>query len=699
MLRALAAFTAAVVVASGAVAVVPSATAAQTWNDPRTRALVERATARRAAQLADTALVDYQATAHGYLTFLAQVGEGFPEPPKIVKADELALEVYWRSPDLSKQRIIGRRDTLLLPTDINYHRDHLGIVQNNFRNIIRLGEGDEVRDVPHPLSAQGLALYDYVISDSLQIRLPDRAIDVIEVRVKPKDDHAPAAIGAVYIDRDQATVVRMAFSFTRAALIDKQLEDVSIVLENSLIDNRFWLPRRQEIEIRRTGSWLDYPARGIIRGRWEICCYQVNRGFTRAQFVGPEIVQAPMSMQRRYVWKGKILDSLPPDVRVATDEDVRRVQEEARSLVRATALARTRETTLSAHAISDFARVNRVEGLALGLGMGRRFGAGLFSRLAGRYGFSDHEAKGELLVGWQRADASGVQARAFRSFHDAGDEPETSLLRNTIAAQEFGSDYTDPYDARGASLTVDFGQRFGGHWRLTGGYEWQDSLRVNATPASGAYEPTIPAWKLHGPRGVISFERPTTLTFGGLEARLSAEARLAHASVEQGATGVEETSFGRVWLGLQAERPFGGFRLVTRTSGASTIGSDLPPQEFVYLGGPTTAPGYEFHEIVGRFGASQRIEGRLSMPFPSFSLGRYGNTGRTATLAPYGHVAYVARVDSEAGTAGRGPGWYPSIGVGLLTVFDLLRFDVAKGLRDGRWAFSVDVIRDFWSIL
>ena len=700
MLRALAAIRAAVVVASGAVALVPSATAAQTWNDPRTRALVERATARRAAQLADTALVDYQATAHGYLTFLAQVGEGFPEPPKIVKADELALEVYWRSPDLSKQRIIGRRDTLLLPTDINYHRDHLGIVQNNFPNIIRLGEGDEVRDVPHPLSRQGLAQYDYVISDSLKIRLPDRAIDVLEVRVKPKDDRAPAAVGAVYIDRDQATVVRMAFSFTRAALIDKQLEDVSIVLENSLIDNRFWLPRRQEIEIRRTGSWLDYPARGIIRGRWEICCYQVNRGLMRAQFAGPEIVQAPMSQQRQYAWKGKILDSLPADVRVATDDDVRRVQEEARTLVRATALARTRETSLSAHAVSDFARVNRVEGLALGLGVGRRFGDGFSSRLAGRYGFSDHQAKGELLVGWQQANASGLQLRVFRWFHDAGDEAETSLLRNTIAAQEFGSDYTDPYDSRGGSLTVDFGRRFGGRWRLTGGYEWQDSLSVNATPASGQYEPTIAAWKLHGPRATISYERPTTLTFGGWEARVSSEVRVAHASVEEGANGVQETTFGRAWLGVQAERPFGGVRLAARTSVASTIGSDLPRQEFVFLGGPTSAPGYEFHELVGRFGASQRVEGRFSIPFVALSLGRYGNTGNRATLAPFAHVAYVAMVDSStrAGT-GRGVGWYPSIGVGLLTVFDLLRFDVAKGLRDGRWAFSVDVIRDFWSIL
>ena len=69
-------------------------------------------------------------------------------------------------------------------------------------------------------------------------------------------------------------------------------EDVAVVLENGLIEGRFWLPRRQEIEIRRTGTWLDYPARGIIRGRWEICCYSVNNGLNPAMFAGPEIVTA-----------------------------------------------------------------------------------------------------------------------------------------------------------------------------------------------------------------------------------------------------------------------------------------------------------------------------------------------------------------------------------------------------------------------
>src|SRR6478735_6571022 len=179
---------AALAACSGVVALAPRTADAQQWNDSRTLALVQRATARRAQQLADTGLRDYKAVAHGYVTFLAQVGEGLAEPPKVVKADELVNEVYWRAPNLSKQRILGRRDTLLLPTDIAYHRDHLGIVQNNFPAIIRLGEGDEVRDVPHPLSPAGLEAYDFAIRDSLQIRLGPRVLDVYEVRLRPKDD-------------------------------------------------------------------------------------------------------------------------------------------------------------------------------------------------------------------------------------------------------------------------------------------------------------------------------------------------------------------------------------------------------------------------------------------------------------------------------------------------------------------------------
>src|SRR5438309_2254505 len=98
----------------------------------------QRAIARRTRAAADTTLRDYKAQAHGFLFFLGQLGEGLADPPRLIKADQLELEVYWKAPASSKQRVVGWRDRAELPTDIYYHRDHLGIVQNNFGPAIRL---------------------------------------------------------------------------------------------------------------------------------------------------------------------------------------------------------------------------------------------------------------------------------------------------------------------------------------------------------------------------------------------------------------------------------------------------------------------------------------------------------------------------------------------------------------------------------
>ncbi|HTG53309.1 MAG TPA: hypothetical protein VL980_00615, partial [Gemmatimonadaceae bacterium] len=380
--------------------VLAATAAAQSWNDARTRALVERATARRTAQIADSALVAYSATANGYVTFLGQIGEGMHLPPKVIRTDQLALKVYWRAPGLSKQVIIGRRDTLLLPTDIQYHMDHLGVVQGNLPNVIRLGEGDEVKDVPHPLSAAGLMLYDFAITDSLTLRAADRTVRVYEVQVRPKDEDQARVVGAVYLEMSSAQVVRMTLSFTRAAYLDSQLEDISIVLENALVEGRFWLPHRQELELRRSGTWLKFPARGIIRGRWEICCYAVNVAVPRQAFAGPEIVSDPPRELAAYKFPGKILDSLPADAAVATDADVARVQEEAREMIAASALETRAGASLYARRLSDFARVNRVEGLALGAGGAWQPAPSLGVALLARYGLADHAAKAALAVRW-----------------------------------------------------------------------------------------------------------------------------------------------------------------------------------------------------------------------------------------------------------------------------------------------------------
>ena len=679
--------------------VAPAEAQAQQWNDSTSIALAERATALRAAQFADTALRDFTARARGYLTFLGQVGEGFTEPPRVISADELAVEVYWLAPDRSKQIVVGRRDTTLLPNDNRYYNDRFGIVQNNFPERIRMGDGQDVRDVPHPLSLTGIGQYDFSIRDSLKIRLPDRTIDVIELRVRPKDDTQPRIVGSVFVDRGTSQVVRMAFNFTAAAYIDKRNEDVFVVLENGLVEGRFWLPRRQEIEVRRTGTWLDIPARGMIRGRWEVCCYELNVGLDRAFFSGREIVHRTPDEQRRYPFEGRILDSLPSDVRVVTDADVARVQAEAERLVRSQALSKATGTRLSARRISDFVRSNRVEGLALGAGATLRLGGGRSLAVRGRWGFDDKEAKGRLGIGVRRSSGAGVELFALRDYRDAGDVSESSLLLNSIAAQEFGTDRTQPFDVRAAGIAADLGEAGGVRWRLEAAYETHAPLAVNDEPALGSFEPTIPAWRLRAGRGSLRMERPTTGGPLGTEVRWSAELRGLLFDRRGVATGADPAYSGRLFTAVDIERPFAGgvHRLVMRTT-AGVVGAvpDVPPQEMLYLGGPVSGPGYQYHTFAGQVAASQRVEWRSPVPFFSIPLGRYGRAPGSATLAPYVHGVYVRHPATFWTTR---EGLYPSVGLGFQFLFDLLRVDVARGLRDGRWTFSIDVSRDFWEIL
>lgn len=683
--------------------VVGAPCAAQEWNDERSLALVRQATDRRARQLADSGLVDYKARAHGYLTFLGQLGEGFREPPRIVKADELLLEVYWKSPDLSKQRIVGLRDTLLLPTDINYHRDHLGIVQNNFPSIIRIGDGDEVVDVPHPLSSTGLDEYDFSVGDSLGIQIPGKTITVDVIRVRPKDDTKPRVVGAVFVERETAQVVRMAFSFTSAAFRDKGLEDISVVLESSLVDGRFWLPSRQEIEIRRTGTVMDFPARGIIRGRWEVCCYEVNSGLPMTLFAGQEIVLTAPRAQLKHGFGGKILDSLPSDVRAVTDEDVRRVQEEARALVRQKALQTRRDAQLAARGVSDIVRVNRVEGLAMGTSLERRMGHGFLATVGGRYGVDDHRAKGAASAGWRRASGSGVELFGEDDYRDARDEPEMSAAVNSIAAQEFGSDYTQPFGVRAVGFRARWSQTPTYQWQASAVHEQQRALDVHARPATGRYEPTIAALRRSGSRFTIALNHPTTLGWLGFET--SSRAKLDVLSMRSDriapAAGLAEDVPGRTSIrgaaGLDLQRPLGAARIVLRSTFAAVHSSGaVAPQDLVYLGGPTTGPGYESTAFVGERAASQRVEVRMPVRFLPIPLGRFGKAPGQATLAPFAHGAWL---DHPATAPAGAAGFFPALGVGLLVPFDMLRIDVARGLRHGRWTLSVDVAREFWSVL
>ncbi len=672
----------------------PVAIAAQGWNSPHAESLATHATAVRAAQLADSGLRSYKAEASGYLTFLAQLGKGFPDPPKIVRVDQIASDIYWKAPALSKQLIKGRRDTLVLPTDINYHRDHLGIVQNNFPSIIRIGDGDEVEDVPHPFSTRGLQDYDFAVGDSLQIRLGVRTLDVVQIRFRPKDQGAARAIGSAYLDRESGSVVRMAIGFTRAALKDKDLEDLSVVLESGLVEGRFWLPRRQEIEIRRTGTWLDYPARGIIRGRWDISDYAVNVPVDAVFDSGPEIEAAPGAVISRdglistklFKFSGTVLDSIPPDVRAFASSDVAKLHDEVNQLVRAQSVDRARTFALAGSSASQFIHMNRVEGIALGAAITLHPGPRVSLNGGAGYGFSDHVWKPHVAATFTAPGGASVSVTGYRTLHDVSVVPERSGVVNSFAAQEYGSDYTALYTASGGSLALSapVGMMF--RPTLEFAVEDQAMAGVHAAPASGHFAPAQAATPLRETRATLHLDAPRFDLFG-MDASAALSLSVVHDQEKTLARFTSERGKGIATLSATHSAGTGEFALSFLAAGLSDA-HRVPPQLLIGLGGPVTAPGYDFRSLVGVRAAAAHAEWRTKVPFIPVPLGAWGRAPASATLAPFVHAAWVD-----------GKGWYPSAGLGLLTVFDLLRFDVARGTRDGRWSFYFDVSRDFWGIL
>ena len=270
---------------------------------------------------------------------------------------------------------------------------------------------------------------------------------------------------------------------------------------------------------------------------------------------------------------------------------------------------------------------------------------------SGRYGFSDKALKGRTALEYRTGAGSTLVLSAERDYRDVSDEQETSLALNTIAAQEFGSDYTDTYDVRALTLSGSLA-RFGWRPSFELAYEQHDPLAVNASPANGSFEPTIPAFGLHEVRLALALDRPTSITYGGFE--LGAHIGLSGIQRESWAPSLRG-EFLRPTLSLDLEKPFGSSRLLLHTLVAGVFSGDtVPTQHLVYLGGPTSGPGYEFHEFVGRAGLSQRVEYHFLVPFIPIPLGRFGRAPGTLTLAPFATAVWVDRPapSSRAARAG-----------------------------------------------
>lgn len=672
------------------------------WNAGRALELIHRAQERRSAANADTGLVNYEADARLYVYFYldrTDTGER-----NLVKTDQLALDVLWQAPDHVKQRIIGWRDEKSLPTNIHYHLDHLTVVQENFGDEIRIGDGDEVRGVVHPAAGGSEGFYDFRLADSLTLRLPgvEEPVRVYEIRVRPKDVSKPGFVGSVFVDRRAGDLVRMDFTFTRAAYRDRSLDYINISLDNGLWRGRFWLPNEQRVEIRRRIPELDFPVGSVIRGSIRVTNYRFNQPLAPQIFAGPRVVALPRAQRESFPFE----EGIHAEVReegIGPSVELDEVRKLAAELVRREAIRKVTGLRVSIPRASDVFRYDRAEGVVLGAGASITPTPGVKADLRGGWAFrAEHPVASVTLHGGPASTPLSLAGYLNRP-GDVGVGPVTTGSMNTLSSLFAGTDLTDPYYTSGVALRAS--RALLPAWTLAGELrgERQRSAR-RGTDFSFAGDRFRPVYEIDdtdfylGALLDLSREAPAevsrwwtgdlraTVGLGGPSVSCIPEAT----DCPSGAGDAFVKPEARVGWGLRWGAREGELALGARAGAAL---GDLRRQDLYLIGGHGTVPGYGFRAFGGDryLVADATLSANLLGPWVRGRLlGAVGATG----------VGEAGRNALERWPAATSGGLKPSIGVGLGLVHDILRVDLARGLAsDGRWEVVVEANPSFWDFL
>lgn len=652
------------------------------WNQPRALEMVDAAREVRQGFARDLSLRSYSSNARGYVYFYLDredTGERI-----LVKTDQIALEVYWQAPDRFKQRIVGLRDEKSLPTNIRYHLDHLVVVQDEFGDRIRIGDGDEVEAVMHPLAPGSEAVYDFLLADSVTLNLPSTSdtVRVYEVMVRPKDFQVPGFVGSVYLDRSTMSIVRMSFTFTPASYVDDYLEHISISLENGLWMGQYWLPYRQQLEIRREVPFLDIPAGSVIRGSFQVRDYEINPRLPPELFIGRTITALPDSARRSFPFEDDLFAQLeeegfggfqpPPDM-----EEVRSM---ALSMARNQVLGGLGRTRLflPSPIVSSGLRYNRSEGFFLGAGLSHapRPDISLFGYAGYSFGRQRPSLEGRLTGGEQRP-ASSLRLFLNRPL-DLGPVPAVAGVLNSLAAAVTQDDFTDLYFSSGARVDHTLSWGSGRDLTLTARLERHRAAGdvVSADLETTHFRPVLPVDRgVWGSLGVTgSFPMP----WDGLRVTVRTEGGRFEDRTFGSVAG--EISFLRRWMVQGAELRFD-------LQSGSLVG-EPPVQAHYFLGGRETVPGYAFRSRAGDRFWLARTEVGVDI-FPPFL--------RIRAIAAAGDTRDVQLPGPPPSSDSTNSSFLLTAGVGLGLGWDVLRIDLARGLRSGgEWAVILSVKPDFW---
>ena len=658
-------------------------TGGATWNDERSTAIARLMIEARYRSDRDSTLRSFSASAQGHVYFLGEFGD----TRNLARADQVALEVLWQTPDRAMQTIVGRRDEKRLPTDIRYHIDHLSIILDNFGDRISFGEGEEVLGVLHPAAAGAADSYDYRLVDSLSIQFDAQPHMLYRLQVRPRDSSIPALVGSVDVDAASGAIARLAFTFTAAAYRDYRLDFVNVDLRSGLFEGRWWLPVEQHIEIRRQLAWLDYPVAGVIRTRFSISDYRFNEATAYTLARGQRIATLPPEALAAFDgWESSLADgpAVPAD---RADVEWSEVRSVAAELVGPEMLFGGSRVRVYAPGASSVIRTRRAEGLLLGAGVSfdatERREASVWGGYA--FGRAQPEVTLRFAAGIGPVDFAG--ALHLNRLADVGPFQVASGTGSSFSVLFQGEDFTDPYFEDGGEVSAAV-RALGGRATLGFSYLGQDSgeLVIGTQAIDGnAVRPVRPIDEGDLAAVQLGLDRE----FGNL---FAATWRLS-VSGEAGLRGPGDFGFSRVLAVLRVDAegrsaPWGWEGLVALGIG----GGQLPAQRLFLLGGRGTLGGYGFREWGGDRMALVQAGVSRAIVAPWVRLRALGAAGSVG-LGDAG-VAAAERFGAVSSDGVRS-----SVGFGLGIFYDLVRIDALRGLRGGEWQLFASINPALWPML
>lgn len=645
---------------------VPAGLSAQehAWNESEVLELVRRAWAARERLKAGSPALGYEARADGHVYFFLDREDGAPPIP--LRVDQVSLDVTWSPSGGARQIIRAVRSRELLPIqEFRFYEDRLTISQDAYADEISVGEGRDVRGVPHPLGPAAEDRYDFGIGSVLTIHPANEAPRRIrEILVRPRRTDLPGYIGSIHVDEASGSVVRMDFTFTEASYPDPRNDYVRVRLEHMLWEGGLWLPRTQVIEVRRESPRWDLPLGTVVRSRLEVSEYREG-GPGAVRHSGPPVLVDPSAATDTSRFLGGLLD------RMAAEELAISTGAEATDAASIERLARSGLPRLRPHAdrISSVLRANRSEGVRLGAGASFTRASGARAEALVGYAFGSSRPSIDIALHAPRGELRPSLGAHWRTLRDVGWLAEGPDVIGSFGVLLSGEDRIDPYLVTGVEARLDT-PRAWGTWR------WQVSLERHGSAAwSWQQNPTLG----RPTRPVRPIEPGTEAAAGVMftRTRHPAESVRLDWGVGTLAGSWGQQPFlefeGRWSLGVP--EAFGSTDLEAHLDVAVRFGA-TPIQGHYFLGGSGTLPGHDWRAWAGTRAALLSIRGSRELIPTWMGVEAFASVGVAAAPAAGARAWDVVS---------SGPPRL-SVGLGLTGFRGMLRLRLARGLGPGHSA-------------